>query len=266
MLTALLLLVGGFGAGVFGALLGLGGGVLLVPLLTIGFGYSIVTAVGTSLVCVVATSAGAASLYVRTGQADVRLGIKLEIATALGALAGGFLAGVLSERLLAGLFAGLLIYTAVALGRRALEGGQQEEAHVRSWARDEEAPTYRARRLPLAMLGSLGAGIISALLGIGGGIVKVPIVNLVMGAPMHVATATSNFIIGVTAATGAYAYLFRGEIHPAVTGPVVLGVAMGAAAGARVSSRLSARWLAAVFLVILLYTALEMALRALGAA
>jgi uncharacterized membrane protein YfcA len=268
VLTALLLFLGGLGAGVFGSLLGLGGGILLVPLLTVGFGYSIVSAVGTSLVCVVATSAGAASRYVRTGQADVRLGITLEVATATGALAGGFVAGIIPERLLAGFFALLLLYTAYTLGRRALAptpAGTAPEA--RSWARaGEEAPAYRTTRLPAAMAGSLGAGVISALLGIGGGIVKVPIVHLVMGAPMHVSVATSNFIIGVTAATGAYVYLFRGEISPAVAGPVVLGVALGAAAGARISGRVSGRWLSFVFLAVLLFTAFQMAQRALGAA
>jgi uncharacterized membrane protein YfcA len=260
----LLLFAGGLGAGLFGSLLGLGGGILLVPMLTVGFGYSIVSAVGTSLVCVVATSAGAASRYVRTGQADVRLGVTLEVATAIGALVGGFVAGVVPERLLAAVFAILLLQTAYTLGRSTRRPVADEDGEARPWAREGvDAPAYRTRRLPAAMAGSLGAGVLSALLGVGGGIVKVPIVRLVMGAPMHVAVGTSNFIIGVTAATGAYVYLFRGEISPAVAGPVVLGVAIGAAAGARISSRVSGRWLAYVFLAVLFYTAVQMALRAL---
>ena len=258
-MTALLLALAGLGAGTFGSLLGLGGGVLLVPVLTLAFGYPIVVAAGASLVAVIATSAGAASHYVRTGQADVRLGLVLETATVVGALVGGLLAGFLPERVLALGFAALLAYVAVILGRRALDGGTGDAA-VEDEADAGHQPLPRAMASP-ARAGAGGAGIISSLLGIGGGIVKVPLVHLLLGRSMRVSVATSNFVIGVTAAAGAYPYLVRGDVDPGVAGPVVIGVAAGAFLGARIAGRINARLLAIVFIVILLYTAAQMALR-----
>lgn len=257
-MTSLLLALAGLGAGAFGSLLGLGGGILIVPLLTLAFGYPIVVAAGASLVAVIATSAGAASHYVRTGQADVRLGLFLETATVVGALVGGLLAGFLPERVLALGFAALLAYVAITLARRALDrsavGSAMEE--------DDRGhrPVPRELIAP-ALVGAGGAGIVSSLLGIGGGLVKVPLVHLLLGRSMRVSVATSNFIIGVTAAAGAYPYLVRGDVDPAVAGPVVLGVAAGSALGARIAGRINARLLSAVFIVVLLYTAAQMALR-----
>ena len=236
----LLLAIGGLVAGAFGALLGLGGGILLVPLLTLGFGLPLPAAVGTSLVCVIATSTGGAAVNVSAGRADVRLGIGLAAGTVLGAFTGAIMAGFLPERLLAGLFAILLAYTT---------GGDaaRPAADANSAAADEAidptapdgpvAPAYRTTRLPWALGGSFLAGNVSGLLGIGGGAVTVPLVHLVMAAPMRVAVATSNYIIGITGAAGAYAYLFRGDIDPRQAAPVVLGVVAGAALGARFGSR-----------------------------
>ncbi len=262
-MTALLLALAGVGAGTFGAMLGLGGGVLIVPLLTLAFGYPLVVAAGASLVAVIATSASAAAHYVRTGQADIRLGLLLEISTVIGALVGGLLAGLLPERVLALAFALLLAYVAVTLGRRAFAARD----HAPETANEESFthPAVPPRVLAPAMLGAGGAGILSSLLGIGGGIVKVPLVHLVVGRSMRVSVATSNFVIGVTAAAGAYPYLARGDVDPAVAGPVVLGVAVGSALGARLSGRIDARLLAVVFVVVLAVTAFEMARRGLGA-
>ena len=256
-MTALLLVLAGVGAGAFGSLLGLGGGVLLVPLLTLGFGYPIVVAAGASLVAVIATSAGAAAHYVRTGQADVRLGLVLEMATVVGALVGGLLAGFVPERVLALGFAALLAYVAFTLGRRAVKGASTADAAEE----DDYGHRPLSRRLAVpALAGAGSAGVISSLLGIGGGIVKVPLVHLVLGRSMRVSVATSNFVIGVTAAAGAYPYLVRGDVDPGVAGPVVIGVAAGAFLGARIAGRINARLLAIVFIVILLYTAAQMAL------
>jgi hypothetical protein len=269
MESELLLFAGGAGVGLLGALLGLGGGVLIVPLLTLGFGEPLSRAIGTSLVAVVATSAGAAAHNVRTGRADVRLGLTLEIGTVLGAAAGGLLAGLLAERVLAGLFAGLMAYVALSLLRRWLApaDGRAAAEPVDPTARDgTAAPTYRTRRLPLALGGSVGAGVVSALLGVGGGIVKVPLMRLVMGVPMHVAAATSNFMIGVTAAAGAYAYLFRGEIEPMVAAPLALGALSGAAVGVRIAPRVNTRWLTILFVLVAGWVAVEMGLRAAGVA
>ncbi len=265
LLTGAVLLAGGAAAGALGALLGVGGGILIVPLLTLGLHYPLSVAVGTSLICVIATSSGAAAHYVRAGRADVRLGVTLEVATALGGIAGGLLAGVLPEEFIAGLFAVLMLYTAFTLARApaavsdpAAVTGATEDSAV------SHAPRYRTRRLPAAMAGSFVAGNVSALLGIGGGVLKVPIIHLVMGAPLPVAVATSNFIIGVTASAGAVFYLFRGEVDPTVAGPVVLGVFAGAYVAARVAGRIRPAALRLVFIGLLLYVAVQMALRAVG--
>ena len=266
--TELLLFGGGTLAGLIGAVLGLGGGIVIVPFLTIVMGEPFTLAIGTSLVAVVGSSTGAAAHNVRTRRADVRLGLTLEVATATGAAAGGLVAGVLSESLLAGLFAALMAYTAFSLLRSAFLPAAADDGlrGVDASAPDGPgAPTYRRRRLPAALGGSVGAGVLSSLLGVGGGIIKVPLLRLVMGAPMHIAAATSNYMIGVTAAAGAYAYLLRGDIDPLKAAPVVLGTMVGATLGARVAPRLHARGLTILFVVATGWVSVEMALRALGA-
>ncbi len=263
----LLLALSGLVAGAFGALLGLGGGILIVPILTLGFDLPVTAAVGTSLICVIATSTGGAAVNVRAGRADVRLGIMLGAGTVVGALTGGVVAGLLPERILAALFALLLVYTAFTMGRGALRGraAATPEPILEAATPDGPSePAYRFRRLPAAVGGSFVAGNVSGLLGVGGGIVTVPLIHLLMGAPMRIAVATSNFMIGITAAAGAYAYLFRGDVDAAVAAPVVLGVAVGAAIGARVSGRIRPGWLVALFVVVVLYVAFQMAMRAVG--
>lgn len=275
----LLLLLSGLLAGAFGALLGLGGGILIVPILTLGFGMPLTAAVGTSLICVIATSTGGAAVNVRAGRADVPLGILLGAGTVVGALTGGVVAGLLPERVLAALFALLLVYTAVTMGRGALRrpapapppeapamAATPATPAMATMPEGAVEPAYRTRRLPLAVGGSFVAGNVSGLLGVGGGIVTVPLLHLVMGAPMRVAVATSNFMIGMTAAAGAYAYLFRGDVDATVAAPVVLGVAAGAALGARLAARLRQGWLIGLFVVVVLYVALQMALQAAGSA
>ncbi|HSK93258.1 MAG TPA: sulfite exporter TauE/SafE family protein [Candidatus Angelobacter sp.] len=268
MPTELLLVLSGLGAGTFGAMLGLGGGILIVPILTLGFGVPLTAAVGTSLVCVIATSTGAAAVNVRAGRADVRLGITLGAATVVGAASGGILAGFLPERILAGLFAALLVYTALTMLRslRGTAAGDSDGHAVDPTAPDGPgAPAYRTHRLPAAWAGSLVAGHASGLLGVGGGIVSVPLIRVLMQAPMRVAVATSNFMIGITAAAGAAAYLFRGEIDPRQAAPVVIGVTLGAALGAGIAARLRPAWLTGLFVLVVGYVAVRMALRALGA-
>jgi len=268
MPTDLLLILSGLVAGAFGALLGLGGGILIVPILTLGFGVPLTAAVGTSLICVIATSTGAAAINVSAGRADVRLGITLGAGTVVGALTGGVVAGFLPDRVLAGLFAALLAYTALTMLRRLVgtsPAGEDAEALDPAAPDGLGAPSYRTHRLPAAVGGSFLAGNVSGLLGVGGGVVTVPLVHLVMGAPMRIAVTTSNFMIGITAAAGAYAYLFRGDVDPRLAAPVVLGVAGGAALGAAVSARVRSSWLAALFVVVVVYVAFRMALRAMGA-
>ena len=269
MPTELLLVLSGLAAGAFGALLGLGGGILIVPILTLGFGVPLTTAIGTSLVCVIATSTGAAAVNVRAGRADVRLGITLGAGTVVGAVTGGVVAGVLPERVLAGLFALLLAYTAFTMVRGLVRGGRpenDERAERPATPDGPGAPAYRSHRVPWAVGGSFVAGNVSGLLGIGGGVVTVPLIHLVMGAPIRVAVATSNYMIGITAAAGAYAYLFRGDVDPRQAAPVVLGVAAGAALGAGASGRIRANWLVGLFVLVAIYVTYQMASRALGLA
>jgi uncharacterized membrane protein YfcA len=292
--VGLLMLVGGVATGVFGSLLGLGGGVLIVPLLTLAFGLDLREAVGVSLVCVIVTSGASASVYLQRNVANLRLGMLLELFTATGAVVGGAVAFLLDERMIAGLFAVLLAYVAVTmlgrargdtsetLGPDALEPGRADEiepALAGSGSVPElppsdlltvtdrlSGPGYRVRNLRIGAVGSVFAGVVSALLGIGGGIVKVPVMHLAMGVPLRVSTATSNLMIGITASTSAIVYLIRGGIDPYVAGPTVVGVFLGATLGSRTAHRVDLRLLRFLFVAVLLYTAFEMARRALGIA
>ncbi len=287
MIEALALIAGGAAAGVFGSLLGLGGGVLLVPMLTLGFGLDLRSAVGVSLVSVIVTSSAAAGVYLERNVANLRLGMTLELFTAMGALAGGIIAFLVDERLLSFLFAALLGYVAFSMVRTGTGEGEGEaaagsprgplapgEGVVPVPDRDDDrwattlaglaGDDYEVRNLGRGIAGSAGAGVVSALVGVGGGIVKVPLMHLAMGVPLRVATATSNLMIGVTGAASAVIYLLRGEIDPYIAGPVAIGVFVGASGGSRLAHRIELRWLRLLFVVVLGWTALQMLLRALG--
>ena len=268
-----LLLIGGVGAGLFGSLLGLGGGVLIVPLLTLGFGLPIREAVGVSLVCVIVTSGASASVFLRRRVANLRLGMVLELATAAGALLGGLIAFLLDERMLAFLFAILLGYVALTMLRAgrtpagsAAGGTPAGAAAKRAGVSRLSGPGYRVRRIWFGAVSGLGAGVVSALLGIGGGVVMVPAMHVAMHVPLRVATATSNLMIGVTATASAIIYLLRGGIDAYVAGPTAIGVFVGAAAGSRLAGRIDLRFLRLLFVVVQLYVAIQMILRALGTA
>jgi len=291
MIAGIVLLAGGAAAGLFGSLLGLGGGILIVPLLTLGFGRPLREAVAVSLVSVIVTSSASAGVYLQRHVANLRLGMVLELFTAAGALVGGLVAFLLDERALAGLFAALLAWVAVSMVRgrdgaprtpvepaapasTQAPGAEASAPAVRAAATPEPGPAtfvdrlsgpgYHVTRLPAGIAGSLFAGVVSALLGVGGGIVKVPVMHLVMGVPLKVATATSNMMIGITATSSAVIYLLRGQIDPYVAGPTALGVFLGASLGSRVAHRIDARVLRWLFVVVLVYTAFQMARRALG--
>ncbi|MBI2782424.1 MAG: sulfite exporter TauE/SafE family protein [Chloroflexi bacterium] len=266
MEVGLLMLVGGVAAGAFGSLLGLGGGLLIVPLLTIGFGLPLREAVGVSLVCVIVTSSASASVYLERRQANLRLGMVLELFTAMGAIAGGLVAFLLDERLLAAIFAVVLVYVAITMLRsRPAQGDDAATAAAADGpSRSERLTGSAVRRVPAGLVGSVGAGVVSALLGIGGGIVKVPVMHLVMGVPLRVATATSNLMIGITASASAIVYLLRGGIDVNAAGPTALGVFVGATLGSRLGGRVRVGMLRALFVGVLLFTAFEMARRAVG--
>jgi uncharacterized protein len=284
MIDGLLMIGAGLGAGLFGSLLGLGGGTLIVPILTLGFGLPLIKAVGVSLVCVIVTSGAASGVYLERRVANLRLGMTLELFTAVGALIGGLVAFLLPERLLEILFGALLIYVAVTMARRrepaqgagddAAPADPDDGLEPETPAADAEpvaegslagrlsGPGYRVHRIGFGAVGSVGAGVVSALLGIGGGIVKVPVMHVVMGVPLRVATATSNLMMGITASAGAVIYLLRGGIDPYVAGPTAIGVFIGASIGSRAAHRIDLRILRGLFVAILLYTAWQMLQRA----
>jgi uncharacterized membrane protein YfcA len=262
---ALLVALGSFGAGLLGALTGLGGGIVVVPMLTLLFHVDLRYAIGASLVSVIATSSGAASAYVREGYTNVRIGIFLEVATTIGALAGAALATVVPTSALAVLFAIVLLYT-------AWRSGQAKEEHLAAtphpWAvkmrLNGSYPTpagdqsYAVQGVPTGFVTMFAAGILSALLGIGSGVVKVLAMDRAMKLPFKVSTTTSNFMIGVTAAASAGVYLHRGYIEPEVAFPVMLGVLAGALLGARVLARARTEWLRRLFTVVVAVLAIEM--------
>ena len=282
MFVALLMVASGAVAGVFGSLLGRGGGILIVPVLTFGFGLPLRESVGVSLVCVIMTSSAAAGVYLERHIANLRLGMTLELFTATGALVGGSIAFLLDDQILSLLFASLLLYVAFTMlrrrppapaaadGMRAADGMPADDAVAPSLA-SHARPTlleqlsgegYRVRNLGRGIVGAIFAGVASALLGIGGGIIKVPLMHLSMGVPLRVATATSNLMIGITAAASAVIYLIRGGIDPYVAGPTAIGVFIGATAGSRLGHKVDVRVLRMLFVVVLLYTAVQMFLRA----
>jgi hypothetical protein len=273
MVDGLLMIAGGTAAGVFGSLLGLGGGILIVPLLTLVFGLDLRQAVGVSLVSVIVTSGASAGVYLQRHVANLRLGMTLELFTAIGALIGGLVAFLLSDRVLAGLFAALLVYVAATMLRRgtADEAAPPDEtdpddapAGVPPFSASLGGPGYAVRNVGFGAAGSVGAGVVSALLGIGGGLIKVPVMHVVMGVPLRVATATSNLMIGVTASASAVIYLLRGEIDPFVAGPIAIGAFVGASVGSRAAPRIDLRVLRILFVVVLVYTAVQMVRRAVG--
>ena len=278
-------LAGGL-AGAVGAALGVGGGVFLIPILVLGFGVPMHYAVATSIVSVIATSSAAAGSNVERRTANMRLGMTLEIATSLGAIVGGLSAGWLSAEVLETLFGLLLVPTAVLmwLGRTEQENNHfstEGDGPVLADTKIEPVPDdewslggcyydeaerqmvcYRVQRMGAALGISGLAGCVSGLLGVGGGIFKVPALHLLCGVPIKAAAATSNFMIGVTAAASAFLYYGRGEVRPALTAATVLGVLVGSSLGSHVSRRARAGHVLRLFAALLLLTAGEMLYRA----
>ena len=254
MISYLFMLLGGLIAGLFGSLLGLGGGVLIIPLLTLVFGVPMKEAIGTSLICVIATSSGAASLYVKKHLADIRLAMTLELATTIGAIVGGLVAGIIKPEVLAILFSLLLFYIALSMIRK-----RTEESGGNSSAQGD----YQITNLPFGMGASFFAGNVSGLLGVGGGVIKVPVMYLRMGVPLRIATATSNFMIGVTATAGAFVYYARGEVDFIVSGVTMIGVFLGALVGSRILHLIKLEYLKKAFIIVLLYLSVEMLFKGL---
>jgi uncharacterized protein len=243
-------------AGLLGALTGLGGGVLLVPFLTLGFGVDVRYAAGASLVSVIATSSGAASSYVRDGLTNIKIGILLEVATTFGAVCGAVLAARLSTGAIAVLFGIVLLYSALgAVAPDAPADMPSDPLAVRLRLTEHGYPVRRVR-LGFALMTI--AGMVSGLLGIGSGALKVLAMDRVMRLPFKVSTTTSNFMIGVTAAASAGVYLRHGYINPPLVWPVMLGVLAGAMIGARVLIHAPVVTLRRVFVAVVVVLAVEM--------
>ncbi len=266
---ALVLFGAGMAAGIVGALLGLGGGVFLVPFMVLVLQFPMRQAVAISLVTVIATSSVVTSIRMGRSLVNFRLGMLLEVATTAGGLAGGVIAIMLSQHTLQRMFGVMTIVSAVAmLGRLKKRnvivadgadtgrlGGRYHEAESGGGV------SYRVKRVPGAMAVSLAAGSLSSLLGVGGGILKVPALNAWCGVPMRAAAATSAFMIGVTAASGVVIYFGRGDIVPWMAAAAVLGVLAGSRAGFMVGERAKAKWLKLLLAAILVVVGVLMLAR-----
>jgi uncharacterized protein len=261
-----LLFIGSLIAGFLGSLTGLGGGVVIVPLLTLGFGVDIRYAVGASLVSVIATSSGAAAAYVREGFSNIRVGMFLEIATTIGAIAGAVVAAYLKLSWIAIVFGLVLLYSAYesVRSRTDLLGPTQPDRIASLLRLDGSFPTsqgmqpYRVTNVPAGFSLMFTAGVLSGVLGIGSGAVKVLAMDRAMKLPFKVSTTTSNFMIGVTAAASAGVYLNRGYIDPGLAMPVMLGVLGGSLAGARLLAGAKVKILRIVFSTVVALLGLEM--------
>jgi hypothetical protein len=262
----LLVWLGSAIAGLLGALTGLGGGVVIVPLLVLVFGVNIHYAAGASLISVIATSSGAAAAYAKEGYSNIRIGMFLEMATTAGAILGAFLAVRLATGVIGIIFGAVLIVSAaLSISRRENPPGDSGPDPLATRLRmDSSYPTsagprsYRVRHIPAGFGLMFGAGAISGLLGIGSGAFKVLAMDQVMRLPFKVSTTTSNFMIGVTAAASAGIYLRRGFVAPGLAMPVVLGVLLGSMVGTVVLVRAKAKWLRLVFSLVILALGIEM--------
>lgn len=269
MLTLeLLALVVAVGAGAFGALIGVGGGLIIVPVLVL-LGLELHSAIGVSLLGVIAISIAGAASYLTAGFANRRLGLTLLVATAAGGIAGGYLAGLLDDRALSAVFGVVLVIVASQMLRARTRPAAEvvgEPATFEIEASYVEPTTgetvdYRARNIGLAAIVSVFAGAISGLIGVGGGIVNVPTMNVLMGVPIRVATATSTYMLGATAAASAVLYLSRGQIDTQLAASVVVGMFIGATLGARFSRRVPRGVLSLLFVAIAVLFAVQMLLR-----
>lgn len=263
-------------ASVLGGALGLASGIFIVPMLTIIAGINIHTAVGASIVSVIACSCSSAAPFLRSSLTNVRLAIVLEVATTLGALSGVLLSGAIPIAALYAIFAAVLLVSAWQMSRRrqpvlAIEnsgeagGGwtRRLDGTYRDRLAGRDVP-YRIHRLPVGLGLMYAAGLLSALLGIGSGVLKIPAMDTALRLPIKVSSATSSFMIGVTAAASASAYLARGVIVPGIAGPVALGSVAGALLGARLLVFISAEKIRIVFVIVLLVLAAQMSLAACG--
>ncbi|MDO8472912.1 MAG: sulfite exporter TauE/SafE family protein [Dehalococcoidia bacterium] len=274
-----LLVLVGVSGGLFGSALGVGGGAFIVPLLTLAMRMPVKETIACSIVAVAGTACASAASYIKAGFTNVRLALLLETTTTAGAIAGAFLAALIDARVLAGLFAMAVIYTAYSMFRQRSKletfaatcdveaaGGGFHDSLSGSYhdSACQSGISYRVKRVKVGLGASSLAGVLSGLLGIGGGVVQVPVMNMAMGVPMKAAVGTSSFMIGITAIASAFVYYQKGFVDPMAAGPVLVGVFIGVQIGVRAVRRVQAGTLKLVFSIILTGVAALMLLRAAG--
>ncbi|MBC7662059.1 MAG: sulfite exporter TauE/SafE family protein [Chitinophagaceae bacterium] len=262
----LLLFAVAIGAGFLGALLGLGGGIIVVPALTLLYHVDIRYAIAASLISVVATSSGAAASYLKDSLTNLRLAVFLEVGTVVGAISGFLIASHISSKALYVLFAVFLLFSSVMMLRKREEHPAlvdhpwATKLRLASGYPDDKGvyQNYKVSNVPFGLFVMLLAGVLSALLGIGSGIFKVLAMDGAMKLPIKVSSATSNFMIGVTASASASAYFIRGDVRPEIASPVALGIIVGSYFGAKSMSRIPAARIRQIFVVVLAIVSLQM--------
>jgi len=272
MTHVILLAAVGFVGGAFGSMVGLGGGLFIIPGLTLFLGVPIHNAIAASLVAVVATSTTGSIAYVRQALANVRLGVTMETALTLGALSGGLVGAMLGKEVLSAVFGGVMVAVSVYMGLRRkaappslADGAGLGRLGATYFDRNLDCEVrYQVKRLPLGLFAGLVAGNVSGLLGVGGGFLTVPTMRLGMGVPMRAAVSTSSLMLGVTACAGAVVYFARGMVDPVVAVPVVLGVTVGAYLGSRLALKVRSSVLVSVLAVVLFALSIQMILAAVG--
>ena len=256
LLLKLLTLFGGaLGIGFVSAIAGIGGGSLMVPFMVLLLGYNVRVAIATSLLCIVVTSSSAASVYLRRGLVDVGTALTLEPATAAGAIAGAYVTLMLPPRLIRAALGALFLYVSLTMLRKALQ-------RTTPSPRAPRAVSVGRRAAGIAL--SFIAGVTSGMFGIGGGVIKVPLMTMVLGMPIKAAVATSSFMVGLTAASGGAVYLVRGIADPLAVIALALGILPGATLGARYMRRVRPRYVRLTFSLILLYAAARLIYSVIG--
>lgn len=271
LLLSLYILIGAYCAGLLGALTGLGGGVVIIPFLTLALNVDIHYAIGASLVSVIATSSGSAAAYVKEGITNMRLGMFLEIATTLGAVGGAFLSSYIPASFIAIIFGVILILSSLMSLIKKNTQADPVSSKPAEWLKlgnsypDQGQQIKYGVRNVFGGFGLMGfAGVISGLLGIGSGALKVIAMDNIMRIPFKVSTTTSNFMIGVTAAASAVIYLQRGYIDPGLSMPVMLGVVFGAMTGSKILVKANSKSLKIIFAVVITVLAVQMIYKGLS--
>lgn len=266
LLFTLIVLFGAFLAGLLGSLTGLGGGVIIIPLLTLGLGVDIHYAIGASIISVIATSSGSAAAYVREGITNIRIGMFLEVATTASAIVGVVIASYIKADYIVVIFGFILLFSAIMMLKKKVDHSNNEKTSVlANYFKLNGSYPVNGQQQPYAVHHVVGgfammfiAGVLSGLLGIGSGALKVIGMDNIMKIPFKVSTTTSNFMIGVTAAASALVYLHKGQIDPTIAMPVTIGVITGATIGAKILIKTKTDKLKIVFAIVVTFLALQM--------